>query len=196
MDDIVISEKKLEDYLCGFLSGELESDSLREHLASNPDVVERQFSLGNYGVPDIVTFHIDPSDHWAFDTYLGITIYELKKGKINYEALDQIVKYKKGMMEYLDNFTDLGYHIECVLIGNGLDISGGFLYIPDCFNDISFYTYDLDINGGLKIESNSWHLTDAEMPHKLREILTCFDYVNHDFRCDKICGGVNSNQVV
>ena len=97
--DIEISEKKLKDYIHGYLNKELYSDSLNYWLdvtRENGVVVVRQLEISPYGVADIVVFGVGPEGG------CDITIFELKKGIIDTTALIQILRYKAGLIFYLN----------------------------------------------------------------------------------------------
>lgn len=113
----------------------------------------RQLKLGNYGIPDIITYK---RGDWAD---LDVSIYELKKDKIGISAYLQALNYWKGIDEYLDK-RGLSCHFQINLIGCELDTSGSFCYLPDFDNKIRFYTYDYDFDGIKFTRQSGYKLTD------------------------------------
>lgn len=139
----------------------------------------RQLRIGNYGIADLVTVrreciyseseYIRSGKHKIIDSYLVITVYELKKDKIGVGAFLQAVGYVKGIQSYLKkrNFENFIFRVK--LVGSDIDKSGSFCYLPDLINvnipcdepvyikgfieDISFYTYHITLNG-LKFNSH------------------------------------------
>jgi len=188
VDDIVISEKKLEDYVYDHLTGERESENLMEELSVFPlDEVFKQFNLGKYGIPDIVQFQY-------LNNYpeINIKIFELKKDIIDISTFLQVLGYKKGILEYLkktgytdlDRDFDLKVSIECILIGRSIKKDDNFCYLPSCFDGISVYTYDIDIDSGLTIEDqNGFYRIDAHPTTDFEFVINCFEYKIHDFIC-------------
>lgn len=125
--------------------------------------MKRQLKIGNYGIADLVTFNRVSFFENDFDrfnekgqplllsytsTRLEITVYELKKENISLSAIMQAVRYGKGIQDYLN---ERGFNqeviINIVVIGRRLPTSESLCYIPDVLNNVSFYTYDYEING-------------------------------------------------
>lgn len=142
----------------------------------------RQLRIGNYGVADLVTVekkttyepYIKNGEdvYKVSNSYLLITVYELKKDKIGIGAFLQAVGYVKGIKSYLKKrgYGDTMLFKIC-LIGKSVDTSGNFSFIPDLINfsdpdeqpfydmgmilDINFITYKMTINGlGFKYKNN------------------------------------------
>lgn len=132
----------------------------------------RQLKIGNYGIADLVTVEkITVYDHRFFnvkklvfiDSYLLITVYELKKEKIGISALLQAVNYATGIKSYLIGRGFDKFILKIVLIGKKIDESGSFCFMSnliDCelpeleairskgfVNSIDFYTYNMKIDG-------------------------------------------------
>ena len=134
-------------------------------------VVKRQLRIGNYGVADLVTFEKEYDYEYEYECeeaikcysvpYLIITVYELKKDKIGISAYLQAVKYTKGLQEY---FNEKGFNQEIkfniVLIGNDIDSSGSFCFIPSIFNNVDFYKYSYDVDGLVFERQNGYCLTN------------------------------------
>lgn len=110
----------------------------------------RQLRIGNYGVADLVTF----SKGEYLTEYKGheehrITIYELKKDDIGYDALQQALRYACGVNRYLGQRGLINnIMVKIVLIGSCVDKSGGFsLGIGHLRPLIDVYSYDYRLNG-------------------------------------------------
>lgn len=139
----------------------------------------RQLRIGNYGVADLVTVrkeniyseyeYIKNGNTKIIDSYLVITVYELKKDKIGIGAFLQAIGYIRGIQSYLQkrNFEKFVFRLN--LIGSEVDDSGNFCYLSDLIHisqpcdepmwsngyieDVSFYTYHITLNG-LKFKSH------------------------------------------
>lgn len=151
-------------YVMTFLEKDLEQiiyESGRDLLEEKGLLIDgklmRQVRIGNYGIADLISI-IKPVYDW--DKYGkktsfiegNITIYELKKEKIGISALLQAVRYARGIQRYLKQRDKHHlFKLSICLIGNDIDESGSFIYLPSlldtqCFG-LSFYTYTIDING-------------------------------------------------
>jgi len=115
----------------------------------------RQLRIGEYGIADLVTFdrerHFNKDKHYQHS--ITITVYELKKDKINISAFLQALGYVKGIQRYLQirNFNHT-ISFKIVLIGKRLSNDSTFSYLPDFMNNnelltLENYTYYLDIGG-------------------------------------------------
>jgi len=141
--------------------------------------IKRQLRIGNYGIADLVTFERDIDYEYnpdrfidkdgvktmIFECYINpklvITVYELKKDKIGISAYLQALKYVKGIQSYLDKRefnNNVEYNI--VLIGNELDTSGSFCFIPNFSSNVKFYTYSYGVNGIKFRNKEGYVLTD------------------------------------
>lgn len=123
----------------------------------------RQLRIGNYGIADIVTatkrtYNMGKS----FQSELHITVYELKKGEINLDALVQVFRYIKGIRHY---FHKRGYYIpeynvRGVLIGRSLN-TNDWVYLLDYINNIEVYEYNYSIDGlTFKHKETGYYLKD------------------------------------
>lgn len=98
---------------------------------------ERQFKLPNGGIIDLFTYEIE-GDHIKF------RIIELKKGKLNLAAFDQILSYFIEVWAILDrSFKKVTY--ECVLVGEEVDdfIEGLLMF----GTDMNIFTYSFGYDG-------------------------------------------------
>lgn len=123
----------------------------------------RQLRIGNYGIADMVTAELRSTYHG--DKYYKITIYELKKDKIEIGAYLQALNYAVGLISYLEKRTSISILVNIVLIGKTVNKVSNAVYLPRLFTNTSFdietytgigsvdiyeYTYELD---GLKFNS-------------------------------------------
>lgn len=126
----------------------------------------RQFKIGNYGIADLVycTFQHDN----PYRGYLNIQIIELKKGKIGISAFLQAVGYAKGIQRWFSiNKPNIDYKISICLIGENVDLSGNFCYLPDLFDNehggfcsVIFKEYEYSLNGLTFIDMYGHKLTN------------------------------------
>ena len=137
----------------------------------------RQVRIGNYGVADLIEVNRVPSiivnGHMGeFASHLDITIYELKKDKIDVHTFMQAVRYAKGISRYFEKHrTNLKVQFRIVLIGSEISMNDDFTYITDMFtanipsafystaiNSVLFYKYDYDFDGIYFNVSNKYRL--------------------------------------
>jgi len=171
MDDIQISEKKLEDFIYKHLSGEdfyPGFDEIREE-ENTPDFVFRQMNLGSYGIADIVTFNIN------CDGSITADIYELKKNIIQVQDVIQVFRYKKGIKE-------LFYKIEryckvyCFLIGSGVSDNEELSIGISEINNLFVYTYDICPKNGIVLNGHNVVYQNKKISKITKNQLTCIDY--------------------
>jgi hypothetical protein len=179
--DIQISENKLEEFIYQYLT--LDKNFAGFYELHDPDClididyVYRQFNLGSYGIPDIVSFEIEP------DGLITTKVYELKKGPINKDTLVQVLKYKKGFETI---FNDLGfedYRISCKMVGCRLSESNGFSVAVSSIECVDSYTYDIDPSIGITITKKSLIFTNTNLPKESKNKLTCMSYMSSDNEC-------------
>lgn len=107
----------------------------------------RQLRIGNYGIADLVTWY-------RYGEVISITIYELKKGHINIDALYQALRYRKGIERYFKHRgSKFMVDISIILVGSKVDTSSSFIYLADYVFQLSMYTYQYKLNG-LSFKSN------------------------------------------
>jgi hypothetical protein len=162
-------EKNLEDILCETDPRELKDRGLD---CFDFDYAYRQVYLGKYGIADIVTIKF-------YGSVVRITIYELKKELVTSESLLQVLRYKKGIDRFMNQYNLSNHHllIKCVLIGSEIENDSETHGIIDIINDISFYKYNYEANGinFSKIKSkHSFDPVNYEL-HKLAKSIA-FDY--------------------
>ena len=142
-------EKDIEDFL--FTNFNNEKSLNRRGFYSFEKKYYRQFNFGAYGICDIVGFSIDKNKK-----ELSVTIYELKRESIGVDTFLQSLKYLKGVQKYL---SETGYDsmfsnikLKLVLVGSSIDTNSNFIYMPDIFDNVSFYTYSFNLNHGILFE--------------------------------------------
>lgn len=120
---------------------------------SSPQYLERQLTIGVYGIADLVSFDFfDYEDHKSVD----ITVYELKKEKITSDAFVQVARYATGLKQFIES-TDkkILVTVSCALVGTEIDES--------CFllNDTEIKYFKVHFNPAcgvdFKEESSGWH---------------------------------------
>lgn len=139
---------------------------LKKHGLKINGVLKRQLKIGNYGIADLISIHKEYYTEEYPDFFLDkdineyavskfkelpklvFTVYELKKDKIGISAYLQAIRYVKGLQEFFskrrpNNFIE--YKI--VLIGNKIDDSGSFCFIPSFDRNTEFYIYKYEFNG-------------------------------------------------
>jgi len=148
------SEKELEDMILSIPKEEIK----KRGLVIKGKIL-RQLRIGSYGVADIVSINRAPL--YGGGNGLEITIYELKKDKIDFSSLLQLIRYTKGIRSYLDQRTNnIPYFFNLILIGNRISSENGFIFLPEVMTStiwdtcpcgevqaIDFYTYSLNYNG-------------------------------------------------
>jgi len=154
----IFFEKDLEDIIYHDLTNK--SITLSRGLELNHgSQILRQKKIGNYGIADLIVIKkTNISGHRHYD----ISIIELKSKVIGIQAFFQALRYIKGIKSYLSKRIEshkihLNYSI--ILIGERIDKSGAFCYIPElisdqqgfkgygCITNIDFYTYRYDVEG-------------------------------------------------
>lgn len=182
MQDVTISEKKLEDFIYGHLTGEQIVPGVDDYFSGGlSSAVWRQPNFGDYGRPDIVTFDIEPFG-------CGFTIYELKQGEINTQTLMQALHYKRGLQNILfdsDFLAASRSDINCVLIGAYLSEANYFetgLSALAFSGIVNVYLYDIDPTIGLTLKDDKTWIDDwSETPASLLPKITECDYCLADF---------------
>lgn len=158
-------EKDLEEIIFNAKIGDLQERGLCMPLNR-----KRQFRIGNYGIADIVGFE-RPYFHTYFNQHCRgtITIYELKKDKVNISTFMQSIRYLKGIKRYLDkqtkhDFNSDSFNYKIVLIGKSIDMDSSIIYLPDIINNdicddeiplklgssylnLELYTYSYELDG-------------------------------------------------
>jgi hypothetical protein len=157
-------EKDLEEIIYNASDEQLEERGLYGFYGKR----FRQLNLESYGKVNLVTASRDRSCANG-PSFLRITIYVLKEGKIGVSSFFEAIKYAKGIYEHLSIREIYRYTINIVIIGSEVDITGSLCFIPSLFNvdqtevtnfsavnSIKFLTYDYDMYG-IRFEESEDH---------------------------------------
>lgn len=153
-----ISEKELEDFIFHDLTvndGQfLMSRGLYVHTF-NRVIWERQLNIEPYGIIDIVGFYRDTGK-------IHINILELKIVDIDPNHFEQIARYKRGIIEYLNNTLKGKFKLIFNLFLIGPSIKSGH-YIANEIKGLTVVEFSYDLNG-LLFESSygNWYRPDGE----------------------------------
>jgi len=114
----------------------------------------RQLKIGNYGIADLVGVekeYLYTEDELNNSSVLNITVYKLKKDKIDSDTFLQALGYLKGIQSYIDKrkpnfYFEINYNI--VLIGKSIAMHSEFLYLSDFLIDfLKNYIYSYHVDG-------------------------------------------------
>lgn len=121
-------------------------------------ILKRQLRIGNYGTADLVEFKREYAEQFYSNgkkiPRLRITVYELKKDKINISAFLQALSYVKGLDSFFQKRKfkfDIIFNI--VLIGKVIDKNSSFIYLSDYLYNIDMsdflflYTFNYNVDG-------------------------------------------------
>lgn len=119
----------------------------------------RQYDLGSYGIADIITVNIHKlrdKKHKHTKRALHITVYEIKKDQINISTFLQAARYVRAaqiIANDLPYIREVTYEI--VLIGKTIETSSDFCFLSDVFKRVSFYTYSISLEDGIKFNKEN-----------------------------------------
>lgn len=144
-------EKNLEDIIW-----ESDNIKLQERGLDIKGKKFRQLRIGNYGISDIITVKRDLN--WTSnDSYLKITVYELKKEKAGISAFLQAIRYCQGIKSYLEKRNIYKFTLDIVLLANQIDTQSDYIFISNllkssypekrAINSIKNYEYKYNIDG-------------------------------------------------
>lgn len=124
----------------------------------------RQLRIGNYGIADMVTMSREYINY-PHTTYsiLHITVYELKKNKLDENTLCQASRYVKGIKRYIKQrniFNNCSVEFKIVLVGKTFNLNNSFVYLADFVDNVEIYTYEYKFNGINFIDHSGWYLKD------------------------------------
>lgn len=136
-----ILEKEIEDVIYELIE-EKPDELIFRGLDVRTDMrYRRQFDVGSYGIADMVGYRL----------YKGrmaeVVIYELKKDNVTFKTFSQALGYAKGIEQM---YKDFDIMFSFVLIGKRLDMSDSLCYAPDFINNLSIYTYSIDLSKGIR----------------------------------------------
>lgn len=167
-----ILENELEEVIYQNSFAEKNRRKLRERgLPITDSPLFRQTQIGRYGITDLMGVDITVvDDQLAIQT----TIYELKKGVIDINALTQLCRYMAGFKHLMEHCRDriMSKHglnlkhvdVNGMLIGKDISHSNDFVYLYNQLGyRMSIYNYSIDLEGGLlfKEVSKGWLLDDG-----------------------------------
>jgi hypothetical protein len=141
----ISNEKELEDYLF----------SQPESPIGCYGKCFRQFEIKGYGIVDLL--YVDIDYNGKVRPLIQIKIIELKKDKIDFNALGQISRYKIALERYFNNSTHyFNYDIEGILVGSKY-ASGDICFTIDSTEWLSCYLYEVNLLEGITFEcSEGW----------------------------------------
>lgn len=143
-------EKDLEQIIWDALLTEKGREALSERGLDVSGKVARQFDIRPYGVIDLLT--IDNTNK----NVLSITIYELKKSKIDEQALMQACRYLTGIEHYLRD-EDVYCDITIRLIGSKINLDNDFVFLYNNTPNVEIYTYEYSLEGMMfKYHKPTW----------------------------------------
>jgi hypothetical protein len=150
-----ITEEELEDYLFKYDSSDGDSPM------GTYGKVYRQFEIKGYGIIDLLYVDISPGCNFPV---IKVVIVELKKDKIDFNALGQICRYKVALERFFDELRekkDCKYfeelEIHGVLVGNKY-ANGDICYSIDTIDWLECYHYEIDLSCGAEFrESSGWY---------------------------------------
>jgi len=166
-------EKDLENIIYDAAQTNIGREKLRERGLDLHGVTFRQVDLGDYGIADLVNIHVERSET---GTYWRFSIIELKKGKIDINAVMQACRYKTALREFvLKHFdaSDYSVSFNIVMIGDSIEKDNDFVFLYNFLRDVKIYTYDYKLSGLFFYEvSKSWIKTNGDIANNTKLLLT------------------------
>lgn len=127
-------------------------------------IVFRQFRVDPYGTIDLLFIERRISHAGGEDfKYLNFKILELKKDKIDINAVMQACRYATAIKRLIVNRHNISNHCiqaNITLIGKDVCTNGDFVYLLNQFDyGVDIYTYSLDVINGLMFHhlANGWY---------------------------------------
>ena len=164
------SEKELEDYLYAYNQGS-ESHPLRSYKEGY-GIIFKQLKIEGYGVIDLLLVEIIRAQPTPI---IAVTIVELKKDKIDLNALGQISRYKIAIERFfkeLRNLRNVEYfenlEIKGLLIGSEY-ADGDICYTVDAIDWLECQHYDLDMASGITFNTSKGWFNNKECFENLHE---------------------------
>lgn len=155
-------EKDLEDIIWEAQSTREGRKKLKSRGLDIRGKVFRQFNLGEYGIPDLVSVYY--SDRRAI-----ITIYELKKDQINTNTLLQASRYYNAINRLASNMLD-DWRIKVCLIGRNVELNGNFTFLADMIPCVSMYTYEINIDGLFFTMQYGYYLSESPIFDSMKPV--------------------------
>lgn len=160
-------EKDLEDIVFEAMNTIEGKEKLRSRGLIVNGKPFRQVEIGNYGRIDILTVSYYSNFGFVF------SVYELKKDKIDRDALMQGCRYIEGIKQLFPDVLEhrkVSYNL--ILIGRDIDKKGSFVYLYNMMpRNVKIYNYSYDIDG-LKfgLIPKTWCLSNPSFSDKITEI--------------------------
>lgn len=166
-------EKDLENIIYDAAQTNIGREKLRERGLDLHGVTFRQVDLGDYGIADLVNIHVERSET---GTYWRFSIIELKKGKIDINAVMQACRYKTALRKFvLKHFdaSDYSVSFNIVMIGDSIEKDNDFVFLYNFLRDVKIYTYDYKLSGLFFYEvPKRWIKTNGDIANNTKLLLT------------------------
>ena len=140
------SEKSLENFIVECF--EIDKKCIIDEL--DYDGCLRQFSFGDYGIPDIIFYQKEDCNG---EECITIHIVELKNEQIKTKDIAQISRYKTYAQRMYEE-SDMCINIKCSLIvPEGVSSNSDACYLINaCEDSIDVYEFSLNPREGIKFE--------------------------------------------
>jgi hypothetical protein len=151
-----VLEKDIEDMIFNAAKSEIGQRILVERGLIVTGKMYRQVNLKGYGIADLVTvtpFHlkggkVSSGREKGQNTYVLISVYELKRGPVNYAALAQAARYKTAIEELITKtHPNINAAVNIMLIGSEVDDALDFKYVLNLLPEVRVYTYRFGLTG-------------------------------------------------
>jgi len=152
-------EKDLEDIIFESDRNEL----IKRGLFINGKIF-RQFNLGNYGIADLVTYedadYEDRNKDSPYEVDYIVTVFELKRGLIDFSTLAQAIRYVTGLIFYNKiHYKNNTFQYKIALIGSKIEEKPEFLYFPELIlSDYANPVIEIDKIVGIEFIEYSYDL--------------------------------------
>jgi hypothetical protein len=149
-------EKELEQIIF-----EADNDQINERGLPIWGKKYRQLRIGNYGIADLITvqrFYRPFCNEHEF----VISIYELKRDRINISTFLQILSYAKGIKSFFESRFNCDLSIIIYCVGKHMDMESSYIYLSeflDGHTQLRNYTYKYEIDGIRFAEQTGFKLT-------------------------------------
>ena len=131
-------EKDLEDIIWKAAQTDVGREELKRRGLEMYGKIYRQVNLGGYGRCDLLTISID-------DKNVCVHIYELKKEELSTSTLEQVLRYKRAVLDILlGKLHNHQVSIECTIIGRS---TNAYLERVLSAIEVDSLIYRYDING-------------------------------------------------
>ena len=166
---INILELEIEDIIEEMILSK--SDKLPYEL--DREYIIRQFNLCGYGIVDMLCFDIlcINYNNGVRNITIDASIIELKRDILSIETFSQVMRYKKGIIEYSEFLQDkfkketliTFRKLDVVMIGKCVDrIHECFCYLPDIIDCLKIFTYKISIDGFSLVRECGYNLSEPK----------------------------------